>query len=294
MDIAVNHVTHTYHPGTPFMRKALNDVSLTFPSGSFTSIIGHTGSGKSTLAQHLNGLLLPSSGTIIAGDVRVDGEKKHRKKINFKKLRAKVGYVFQYPEHQLFEETLIKDVSFGPINFGVSQTEAEHRAKEYLELVGIPSELWPRSPFDLSGGQMRRVAIAGVLAVQPEVIILDEPTAGLDPRGHDEIMTLFSTLHREKHRTIIMVTHNMTDAAIYSDQVVVMDQGQLSMAGTPSTIFSQAEALQKIGLEVPETMQFIRRLQTKLGFNNAVGPVFTMDAAADAATRLIKEDGVDV
>ncbi|MFT8363499.1 MAG: energy-coupling factor transporter ATPase [Sporolactobacillus sp.] len=294
MEIAVNHVTHTYHPGTPFMRKALNDVSLRFPSGSFTSIIGHTGSGKSTLAQHLNGLLLPSSGTIIAGDIIVDGDKKHRKKTDFKALRAKVGYVFQYPEHQLFEETLITDVSFGPINFGVSPAEAERRAKHYLELVGIPSELWMRSPFDLSGGQMRRVAIAGVLAVQPEVIILDEPTAGLDPRGHDEIMALFASLHREQHRTIIMVTHNMADAAIYSDQVAVMDQGQLSMAGPPDMIFSQAEALQKMGLEVPETMQFIRKLQTKFGLSHAAEPVFTIDAAADTAIRLIKEDGADV
>lgn len=294
MDITVNDVTHTYQPGTPFMRKALNEVNLKFPAGSFTSIIGHTGSGKSTLAQHLNGLLLPSSGQITVGDTIIDGEKKHKKRINFKALRAKVGYVFQYPEHQLFEETLVKDVMFGPVNFGVPQERAEHLAKEYLELVGIPSELWSRSPFDLSGGQMRRVAIAGVLAVQPEVIILDEPTAGLDPRGHDEIMALFASLHREKQRTIIMVTHNMTDAAVYSDQIVVMDHGRVAMAGTPSDVFTKVETLQKIGLEAPETMQFIRRLQEKLGFSQATPPAFTLNEAADEVIQLIKGDSADV
>ncbi|CAM3236497.1 energy-coupling factor transporter ATPase [Sporolactobacillus spathodeae] len=295
MDITVNHVTHTYQPGTPFMRMALNDVSVAFPSGSFTSIIGHTGSGKSTLAQHLNGLLLPSTGSITAGDLTLEGgSKRKKKKINFKALREKVGYVFQYPEHQLFEETLLKDVAFGPINFGVPQDEAGRRAKACLELVHIPSAFWERSPFDLSGGQMRRVAIAGVLAVQPEVIILDEPTAGLDPRGRKEIMDLFDQLHRQQKRTIIMVTHNMSDAALYSDQVVVMNHGSLIMAGSPAEVFSRDEALQRIGLESPETMQFIRRLAEKIGTPQPTLSAFTMEDTADAVLKLLKGDAAHV
>lgn len=277
------------------MRMALNDVSVAFPSGSFTSIIGHTGSGKSTLAQHLNGLLLPSTGSITAGDLTLEGgSKRKKKKINFKALREKVGYVFQYPEHQLFEETLLKDVAFGPINFGVPQDEAVRRAKACLELVHIPSAFWERSPFDLSGGQMRRVAIAGVLAVQPEVIILDEPTAGLDPRGRKEIMDLFDQLHRQQKRTIIMVTHNMSDAALYSDQVVVMNHGSLIMAGSPAEVFSRDEALQRIGLESPETMQFIRRLAEKIGTPQPTLSAFTMEDTADAVLKLLKGDAAHV
>nr|WP_239530242.1 energy-coupling factor transporter ATPase [Sporolactobacillus spathodeae] len=277
------------------MRMALNDVSVAFPSGSFTSIIGHTGSGKSTLAQHLNGLLLPSTGSITAGDLTLEGgSKRKKKKINFKALREKVGYVFQYPEHQLFEETLLKDVAFGPINFGVPQDEAGRRAKACLELVHIPSAFWERSPFDLSGGQMRRVAIAGVLAVQPEVIILDEPTAGLDPRGRKEIMDLFDQLHRQQKRTIIMVTHNMSDAALYSDQVVVMNHGSLIMAGSPAEVFSRDEALQRIGLESPETMQFIRRLAEKIGTPQPTLSAFTMEDTADAVLKLLKGDAAHV
>lgn len=277
------------------MRVALNDVSVAFPSGSFTSIIGHTGSGKSTLAQHLNGLLLPSTGSITAGALTLEGgSKRKKKKINFKALREKVGYVFQYPEHQLFEETLLKDVSFGPINFGVPQDEAIRRAKACLELVHIPSAFWERSPFDLSGGQMRRVAIAGVLAVQPEVIILDEPTAGLDPRGRKEIMDLFDQLHRQQKRTIIMVTHNMSDAALYSDQVVVMNHGSLVMAGSPAEVFSRDEELHRIGLESPETMQFIRRLAEKIGTPQPTLSAFTMEDTADAVLKLLKGDAAHV
>ncbi|MFX3618240.1 MAG: energy-coupling factor transporter ATPase [Sporolactobacillus sp.] len=290
MDLTLEHVTHIYNPRTPYMREALKDVSLSIPSGSFTSIIGHTGSGKSTLAQHLNGLLLPSKGTVRAGELLIQaGEKKK----NLKKLRQRVGFVFQYPEHQLFEETLLKDVSFGPINFGVPQAEAAHRAEESLKRVGIPESFWQRSPFDLSGGQMRRVAIAGVLAVEPEVIILDEPTAGLDPRGRREIMDLFVRLHREEHRTIVMVTHNMSDAACYSDQVLVMDHARLVMSGSPGKVFSEAERLRAIGLDSPETMLFVRDLADKLGIKD-VEPVFTMDAAADAAASLLKGDAAHV
>ncbi|MCO7176785.1 energy-coupling factor ABC transporter ATP-binding protein [Sporolactobacillus kofuensis] len=285
MDITFEHVTHVYGQKTPFEKKALNDVSLHIPSGSFTSIIGHTGSGKSTLVQHINGLLKPSAGRISVGDFVIDA---NQKKQDLKPLREKVGYVFQYPEHQLFEETIIKDVCFGPMNFGVSDSEATKRAEESLQLVGLPAAYWHRSPFDLSGGQMRRVAIAGVLAVRPQVIILDEPTAGLDPRGREEILSLFSDLHKRLNLTIIMVTHNMSDAAIYSDQVIAMDGGKPLLADTPEEVFSHVELLRKVGLDVPETMEFLSKLLKKAGKQQVV-TAFTLDDTADAVIDLLNE-----
>lgn len=284
MDITFTNVTHIYNSKTPFERTALDHVSLKIPSGSFTSIIGHTGSGKSTLVQHMNGLLRPSSGSITAGNVTIGAQKK---KQDLKALREKVGFVFQYPEHQLFEETAIKDVCFGPMNFGVPATEATKRAEESLHLAGLPALYWHRSPFDLSGGQMRRVAIAGVLAVHPEVIILDEPTAGLDPQGRKDILELFRRLNKESKLTIIMVTHNMGDAALYSDQVFVMDDGQLKMAGTPEAVFSKKQELRKIGLDLPETMLFLDRLTERLGLGT-VKPAFTLPETADTVAGLMR------
>ncbi|MDF2910939.1 MAG: energy-coupling factor transporter ATPase [Sporolactobacillus laevolacticus] len=283
MDITFEHVTHVYSPKTPFEKRALDDVNIHIPSGSFTSIIGHTGSGKSTLVQHINGILKPSNGAISIGDFVI---KANEKKQNLKALREKVGFVFQYPEHQLFEETIIKDVCFGPMNFGVSDSEATKRAEESLKLVGLPSSFWHRSPFDLSGGQMRRVAIAGVLAVRPQAIILDEPTAGLDPRGREEILSLFNDLHKNLNMTIIMVTHNMSDAANYSDQVIVMDGGKPLIADTPQNVFAQAERLRKVGLDIPESMEFLNMLTEKTGERRTI-TAFTLDETADAIIDIL-------
>ncbi|RYM04848.1 energy-coupling factor ABC transporter ATP-binding protein [Sporolactobacillus sp. THM7-7] len=283
MDITFSHVSYVYHAKTPFERRAMDDVSLRIPSGSFTSVVGHTGSGKSTLVQHMNGLLKPSKGAITAGDITIRANEKNTK---LRTLREKVGFVFQYPEHQLFEETVIKDVVFGPVNFGVPEAEAAKRAEESLRLVGLPPEYWNRSPFDLSGGQMRRVAIAGVLAVQPEVLILDEPTAGLDPRGRKEILGLFDELHRKGNMTMIMVTHNMGDAARYSDQVIVMNDGHLVMADKPEKVFVRKNELREIGLDIPEPMIFLDDLSEKFG-GEYTDPVFTIEKTADAVVRIL-------
>lgn len=283
MDITFEHVTHVYGSRTPFEKLALDDVSLHIPSGSFTSIIGHTGSGKSTLVQHINGLLKPSKGTITVGDVVIQAG---AKKQDLKSLREKVGFVFQYPEHQLFEETIIKDVCFGPMNFGISESEAIKRAEESLQMVGLPASLWHRSPFDLSGGQMRRVAIAGVLALRPQAVILDEPTAGLDPKGRQEILGLFKSLHERQQLTIIMVTHSMDDAAVLSDQVVAMKGGKPLIIGTPKDVFIQKEKLQAAGLDLPETMTFLNKLLERAGESKTI-PAFTIDDAADAAINLL-------
>lgn len=283
MDITFEHVTHVYGRKTPFEKRALDDVSIRIPSGSFTSIIGRTGSGKSTLVQHINGLLKPSEGKITVGDFVIHA---HEKKKDFKELRKRVGFVFQYPEHQLFEETIIKDVCFGPMNFGVSDAEATKRAEESLQLVGLPSSFWHRSPFDLSGGQMRRVAIAGVLAVRPQVIILDEPTAGLDPKGREEILSLFDDLHSRLNLTVIMVTHNMSDAANYSDQVIVMGGGKPLLAGSPKHVFLQEDLLRKVGLDIPETMLFLNKVLDKAGSKDKI-PAFTIDEAADSVISIL-------
>ncbi|MCL1632420.1 energy-coupling factor transporter ATPase [Sporolactobacillus sp. CPB3-1] len=283
MDITFEHVTHIYGQKTPFEKLALDDVSLHIPSGSFTSVIGHTGSGKSTLVQHINGLLKPSKGKITAGDVVI---RANEKKQSLKKLREKVGFVFQYPEHQLFEESIIKDVCFGPMNFGVSDSEATKRAEESLNLVGIPASYWHRSPFDLSGGQMRRVAIAGVLAARPQAIILDEPTAGLDPKGRQEMLDLFAELHKRLSMTVIMVTHNMSDAAIYSDQVIVMNDGKPLMIGPPEHVFLQTEQLRRVGLESPETMLFLDKVMAKARKKERI-PAFTIDQTADVVIQIL-------
>lgn len=257
MDITIKNLEHRYQARTPFERLALYDINLSVKKGTYLSIIGHTGSGKSTILQHLNGLLKPTKGMIQIGDYVIEPGKKQKQ---LKAVRNLVGIVFQFPEHQLFEETVEKDIAFGPMNFGVSEGEAIERARNSLKLVGLPEAVLQKSPFDLSGGQMRRVAIAGVLAMDPKVLVLDEPTAGLDPKGRKEMMELFYQLHKEEKLTIILVTHSMEDAAKYSDEIVVMHKGTIEMKGSPREIFKEADKLASLGLDLPETVKFQRQL----------------------------------
>jgi energy-coupling factor transport system ATP-binding protein len=256
MDILFEQVSHVYQQNTPFEFKALDHVSFHIPSGSFIAIVGHTGSGKSTLIQHLNGLLKPTSGRIRIGDYTITPDAKLK---DIMKIREKVGIVFQYPEHQLFEETVEKDILFGPKNFHIPEETIKKRLPEVLAAVQLPESILTRSPFDLSGGQMRRVAIAGVLIMDPEVLILDEPTAGLDPRGQQEIMNMFYRLHKEKNQTTILVTHSMEHALEYADYCLIMDHGQIYMEGNPMEVFQQEEALHRVHLDIPEVMQFINQ-----------------------------------
>ena len=260
MDITFENVSYTYQKNTPFEHKALENISFHIPKRSFVAIIGHTGSGKSTLIQHLNGLLIPTEGKVTIGEYELTKEKKPE---NMKALRSKVGIVFQYPEHQLFEETVEKDIAFGPKNFGLDDATIEKRIKEVLPKVGLSEELLSRSPFDLSGGQMRRVAIAGVLASKPSVYVLDEPTAGLDPRGQKEIMDMFYELHHEEKATTILVTHNMEDALKYADYIIILNKGKKYMEGTPEEIFKHEEALHNVHLKVPQSIQFIKQFNER-------------------------------
>ncbi|HWI47845.1 MAG TPA: energy-coupling factor ABC transporter ATP-binding protein [Rummeliibacillus sp.] len=262
MDIKLQKVSFAYAPSTPFEKRALFDVDLAIPSGSYQAIIGHTGSGKSTILQHLNALLKPTEGTVRIGDKTITAGKKEK---DLRLVRQKVGIVFQFPEHQLFEETVLKDIIFGPMNFGVSEKESIERAHTLVKLVGLPETVLEKSPFDLSGGQMRRVAIAGVLAMEPEVIVLDEPTAGLDPRGRKEIMDLFYQLHKERNLTTILVTHSMEDAARYADRIAIMHEGRCVLTGTPLEIFSDADKLANYRLEVPHIVHFQNQLEQKIG-----------------------------
>ena len=262
MDISLQHVDYRYQANTPFERLAIEDVSIDIPAGTYMAVIGHTGSGKSTVLQHLNALLVPSKGTVRIGETEIKAQQKSK---NLKPVRQKVGIVFQFPEHQLFEETVEKDIIFGPLNFGVTETEAKQRARLALKQVGLSEEILEKSPFDLSGGQMRRVAIAGVLAMNPDVIVLDEPTAGLDPRGRKEIMDMFYDLHNERQLSTILVTHSMEDAARYADQIVIMQQGKVVKKGTPEEIFSSPVELVQMGLDVPEVVRFQLKLEEKMG-----------------------------
>ncbi|MEN1968965.1 energy-coupling factor ABC transporter ATP-binding protein [Lentibacillus sp. N15] len=262
MDITFENVSYIYQQGSPFAHKAIDDLSLHIPSGSFTAIIGHTGSGKSTLIQHLNGLVLPTAGTVTIGDYRLTHDKKPK---NIKELRSRVGIVFQYPEHQLFEETVEKDIAFGPENFGVPKNSINQRIQEIIPAVGLSKELLKRSPFDLSGGQMRRVAIAGVLAVNPDVLVLDEPTAGLDPRGQKEMMNMFYDLHQRRGMTTVLVTHSMEDAVTYADQVIILNKGKKYMEGKPEDVFTKQAALKQVQLDVPEAVQFLNRFNERFG-----------------------------
>jgi len=256
MGIILDNVSYTYQEGTPFASVALSDVSLTIEDGSYTAIIGHTGSGKSTILQLLNGLLVPTEGSVRVFDTLITSTSVNKQ---IRQIRKQVGLVFQFAENQIFEETVLKDVAFGPQNFGVSVEEAEAIAREKLALVGIDESLFERSPFELSGGQMRRVAIAGILAMEPSILVLDEPTAGLDPIGRKELMTLFKKLHQDGI-TIVLVTHLMDDVAEFADQVYVMEKGKLVKGGKPSLVFQNVEFMEKIQLGVPKITRFAQRL----------------------------------
>ena len=259
MGIHLQKVSYTYQAGTPFEGRALFGLDLEIVDGSYTALIGHTGSGKSTILQLLNGLNIPTSGSVIVDDMVINATSDKK---GIKQVRKKVGLVFQFPESQVFDETVLKDVAFGPQNFGISQEEAEKIAREKLALVGISEELFERSPFELSGGQMRRVAIAGILAMEPNVLVLDEPTAGLDPAGRQELMDIFKQLHANG-MTIVLVTHLMDDVANYADWVYVMEKGKLIRSGKPRDVFQEVEFLETIKLGVPKITKFAANLERR-------------------------------
>ncbi|MEW6082458.1 MAG: energy-coupling factor transporter ATPase [Bacillota bacterium] len=258
MPIVVQDLAHTYMPGTKFEVRAVASVNLFIPDGQFLGIIGPTGSGKSTLIQHFNGLLKPTAGRVL-----VDGADVFRDKASWRDVRRKVGLIFQYPEHQLFEETVRRDVSFGPRNLGLAEEEIERRVKEALGLVGVGEDLAERSPFELSGGQMRRVAMAGVLAMEPKYLVLDEPTAGLDPQGRDEILGRIKDLHSERGITVILVSHSMEEIARLVERLVVMDKGRVVLEGPPREVFLQDQLLRGMGLDVPQMTRLMSQLALK-------------------------------
>lgn len=284
MDIKLQQVSYAYAKGTPFEKRALYDVNLNIQSGTYQAIIGHTGSGKSTILQHFNGLLKPTTGKVQIGDRVIEAGKKAKE---LKPIRQKVGIVFQFPEHQLFEETVRKDIMFGPMNFGISEQEADQRARELIKLVGLSEAVLEKSPFDLSGGQMRRVAIAGVLAMEPEIIVLDEPTAGLDPRGQKEIMDMFYMLHKERGLTTILVTHSMEDAARYADEIAIMHEGRCVLTGAPRELFADAETLQTYRLQLPRIVKFQHRVEKMM--NMKLSKIcLTEEELADEIARVVK------
>lgn len=278
MSIALEHVNYIYSPGTAYEKRALNDISLEIGQGQFVGIIGHTGSGKSTLIQHLNGLMKATS-----GDILYDGQSIYAEGYDMRKLRSQVGLVFQYPEHQLFEVDVISDVCFGPKNQGLSEEESEKNAREALELVGFPEKYYKQSPFELSGGQKRRVAIAGVLAMKPKVLILDEPTAGLNPKGRDEILDQIAKLHKETGMTVVLVSHSMEDVARYVDRIIVMNKGEKMLDSTPKEVFRHYKELEEVGLAAPQVTYVMHDLKDR-GFD--VSPdATTIEEAADEIMR---------
>ena len=278
MSIALEHVNYVYSPGTAYEKMALKDVSLEIPQGQFVGIIGHTGSGKSTLIQHLNGLMKATSGKIL-----YEGQDVYGEGYDMRALRGRVGLVFQYPEHQLFEVDVISDVCFGPKNQGLSSEECEQRAREALDLVGFPEKYYRQSPFELSGGQKRRVAIAGVLAMKPKVLVLDEPTAGLDPKGRDEILDQVERLHKETGMTVILVSHSMEDVARYVERIIVMNRGEKMLDGTPKEVFRHYKELEQVGLAAPQVTYVMHDLKDR-GFS--VSPdATTIAEAADEIMR---------
>ena len=283
MDITFEKVGYTYQKGTPFQNRALYDIDLHIKEGSFTALVGHTGSGKSTVLQHLNALMKPSEGTVTIGDRVITSQSNNK---NLKSIRKKVGIVFQFPESQLFEETVAKDIAFGPKNFGASEEEGIELAKRMLPIVGLDASYMERSPFDLSGGQMRRVAIAGVLAMEPEVLVLDEPTAGLDPQGRKEMMDMFYQLYRTQGLTIILVTHQMDDVANYADHMVVLEKGTVIKEGAPQDVFKDAPWLESKQLGVPAAVSFGSLLSQKTGLIFNELPLTTADLADEIAKAL--------
>ncbi|PWF99953.1 energy-coupling factor ABC transporter ATP-binding protein [Levilactobacillus bambusae] len=282
MAITFKGVTYDYQAGTPMSFSALKNIDLTVPDGDYLAVIGHTGSGKSTLVQHMNALLKPTSGSVTIGEREITSQTNNK---DLKPLRKEVGMVFQFPEHQLFEETVKKDIMFGPMNFGKNEVEADQLADQMIDIVGLPENTADRSPFELSGGQMRRVAIAGVLAMQPRVLILDEPTAGLDPQGRTEMMAMFNRLHQEQGLTIILVTHQMEDVANYAKHVLVMDHGEAAKYGTAEEVFTDVEWLRANNLDLPIATQFAHQL-TQRGANFTTVPLTTAELAQELARQL--------
>lgn len=280
--IKVSGLTYIYGKGMPVEKKAVDDVSFEIPTGDFVALIGHTGSGKSTLIQHFNALLKPA-----AGKIEIDGVDITDEKTKLMAVRKNVGLVFQYPEHQLFEETVYKDIAFGPRNMGFSEDEIKKRVQEAAQMVGLPEELLERSPFELSGGQKRRAAIAGVLSMKPKVLILDEPTAGLDPKGRDDILGRLSALHKENPQlTILFVSHSMEDVARLAEHIIVMAKGRIAMHGTTSEIFARCDELRKIGLDVPQITELTHRLKEQ-GVD--IRPdIYTVKFAVEEYARLLK------
>lgn len=281
MQIQVKNLTHIYSEGMPYETVALTDISFEIDKGEFVGIIGHTGSGKSTLIQHLNGLIKPKSGSILIDGVDIAG-----KDVKMRDIRRQIGLVFQYPEYQLFEETVHKDVAFGPLNLGLTQEEADERVVEAIRLVGLNyEEIANRSPFELSGGQKRRVAIAGVIAMKPQILILDEPTAGLDPKAHADILQMIERIHEVQQNSIILVSHNMGDIARLADKVFVMDRGKLAITGTPAEVFQQADLLESLGLGLPPAAFLMRELQSR-GVPVSTD-VLTIEAAEEELYRIL-------
>lgn len=281
MPIIMDHVSHVYGSDTTLAVKALDDISLVIPDGQFIGLIGHTGSGKSTLVQHLNGLIKATSGHIYFNGQDIDDED-----YNKKELRSKVGLVFQYPEHQLFEEDVFKDVCFGPKNLGLSRKETELRAYAALKQVGLPDDCFFQSPFDLSGGQKRRAAIAGVLAMKPEVLILDEPTVGLDPKGREEILSQIRKLQQESGITVILVSHSMDDVAEYVDRILVMNRGKLMYDGEPKEVFAHYRELEEVGLAAPQVTYIMHQLKER-GLDVDINAT-TIDEAAESILRALQ------
>ena len=285
MSIELRDVTYTYNPGSAYEIHALEDISLKIPDGQFIGMIGHTGSGKSTLIQHFNGLIRPTR-----GEVLYNGENIWEEKYNLRHLRSEVGLVFQYPEHQLFETDIITDVCFGPKNQGYSQEEAEQQARLALAQVGLPEEYYQKSPFELSGGQKKRVAIAGVLAMNPKILILDEPTAGLDPRGRDEILDEIALLHKKRGITIILVSHSMEDIAKYVERIIVMNGGKVAFDGVPKEVFSHYRELEQIGLAAPQITYIMHELKER-GLDVDTGATTVEEAKESILKALHKNQG---
>ena len=282
MSMKLEHLNYVYSPGTAYEKKALNDICLEIPDGEFIGIIGHTGSGKSTLIQHLNGLLKATS-----GELYFNGENIYSEGYNMRELRNQVGLVFQYPEHQLFEVDVMTDVCFGPKNQGLTPEECEKRALEALKLVGLKEKYYRSSPFELSGGQKRRAAIAGVLAMRPKVLVLDEPTAGLDPKGRDDILDQIAYLHRQSDMTVILVSHSMEDIARYADRIIVMNHGSLMYNDKPEKVFEHYQELEKIGLAAPQVTYIMHDLAEK-GLPVKVN-VTTVEEAADEIMKVLEK-----
>ena len=283
MSIKIEHLNYIYSQGTAYEKQALKDICLEIPHGEFVGIIGHTGSGKSTLIQHLNGLIKAAD-----GEIYYNGENIYSGNYNMKELRNQVGLVFQYPEHQLFEVDVLSDVCFGPKNQGLSREECEKRAREALRLVGLKEKYYQSSPFELSGGQKRRAAIAGVLAMRPKVLVLDEPTAGLDPKGRDEILDQISYLHKESDMTVILVSHSMEDVAKYADRIIVMNQGQVMFNSTPKEVFAHYKELEAVGLAAPQVTYIMHELEEKgLAVDTRAA---TVKEAADSIMEVLGND----